>query len=52
MGYASSSESTVRFGLGPDDFAKEIEIRWPGGGLQVLKNITADRVIQITETYP
>jgi hypothetical protein len=49
VGYASSSEPLVRFGLGPYDTAVEIEIRWPGGGIQKLSNIKADRVLTVRE---
>jgi len=49
VGYASSSEPMVRFGLGPYEEAKEILIRWPSGRLQALKGIRADRVLNIKE---
>ena len=49
VGYASSSEPMVRFGLGPYEQAKEIEIRWPSGQVQVLKGIGGDRVLTIKE---
>ncbi|HVV46865.1 MAG TPA: CRTAC1 family protein [Bryobacteraceae bacterium] len=49
VGYASSSEPLVRFGLGPENSAQLVEVRWPGGKKQVIHNITADRVIDIEE---
>jgi hypothetical protein len=49
VGYASSSEPLVRFGLGTYDTAKEIEIRWPGGRIQTLESVGADRVLTIRE---
>jgi hypothetical protein len=49
VGYASSSEPLVRFGLGPYDQAKEVEVRWPSGRVQVLKGIGGDRVLTIKE---
>jgi len=49
VGYASSSEPLVRFGLGPYDSVKEIEINWPSGRLQVLPAPPADRVISVKE---
>jgi len=49
VGYASSSEPLVRFGLGPYEEAKEIQIRWPSGKVQVLKAIRGDRVLTIKE---
>jgi hypothetical protein len=49
VGYASSSEPLVRFGLGRHDKATEIEIRWPSGRVQVLKGTAADRVLTVKE---
>ena len=48
--YASSSAGPVHFGLGADDKAKAVEIRWPSGIVQTLENVTADRVLQVKET--
>jgi hypothetical protein len=48
-GYACSSDSRVHFGLGASDTAKEIEILWPSGTRQVLRDVKADRVVSITE---
>jgi hypothetical protein len=47
--YASSSAGPVHFGLGGDDKAQSIEIRWPSGIVQTLENIAADRVIHVRE---
>jgi len=49
VGYASSSDSRVHFGLGSSKTAKEIEIRWPSGIRQVLKDVQADKVVSIDE---
>ena len=49
VGYASSSAGPVHFGLGPDRVAELIEIRWPSGIVQQLKNVTADRVLIVEE---
>jgi len=48
-GYASSSDPRVHFGLGASRVAREIQIVWPSGRKQVLHDVTADRVIEITE---
>ena len=48
-GYASSSAGPVHFGLGEAKLAEEVEIRWPSGTTQVLKNVEADRILQVTE---
>jgi hypothetical protein len=48
-GYASSSAGPVHFGLGTARMVDEIQVRWPSGTVQVLKNIEADRVLPVTE---
>jgi hypothetical protein len=47
--YASSSAGPVHFGLGPDDKALSVEIRWPSGTVQTLENVAADRVVKVKE---
>ncbi len=49
VGYASSSDVRVHFGLGSAKAAKEIEILWPSGVKQVLRDVVGDRIVQITE---
>ena len=49
VGYASSSEKLVRFGLGAQERATVIEVQWPSGRLQVVNNVAADRVLEIRE---
>lgn len=48
-GYASSSLVPVHFGLGDARIAEEVEIRWPSGTVQLLKNVAADQVVQVKE---
>lgn len=48
-GYASSSAGPVHFGLGEARVADEVEIRWPSGTIQTLKNVAADQVLQVKE---
>jgi hypothetical protein len=48
-GYASSSAGPVHFGLGSAKKADEVEIKWPSGTVQVLRDIGADRVLPVTE---
>lgn len=48
-GYASSSAGPVHFGLGTAKIADEIEIRWPSGTVQALKNVDADRIVPVIE---
>jgi hypothetical protein len=47
--YLSSSDKRVHFGLGSESTVQSIEIRWPSGILQILKNIRADQILQIDE---
>jgi enediyne biosynthesis protein E4 len=49
MGYASSSEPLVRFGLGAQREVSKIQVRWPGGGTQELSRAQGDRIIVIEE---
>ena len=49
VGYASSSDSRVHFGLGKNEKLKEIEIRWPSGIKQTLKDVPADQILAIEE---
>ena len=49
VGYASSSEKAVHFGLGKDTLVKVIEISWPSGKLQRLENVRGDRYVAVRE---
>ncbi len=49
VGYASSSDSRIHFGLGEADTASAIEIRWPSGRVQTLKSIPAGQILAIVE---
>ena len=49
VGYACSSEALVRFGLGANRVAERIEIRWPGGGVQQISGVAADRIVDVVE---
>jgi len=48
-GFMSSSDKRVHFGLGDETNIRSIEIRWPSGTRQVLKDVRADRILQIDE---
>jgi enediyne biosynthesis protein E4 len=50
--YLSSSDKRVHFGLGTESVAQSIEIRWPSGILQTLKNIGCDQILQVDEPLP
>jgi hypothetical protein len=47
--YGSEDEHVARFGLGRRTRADRIEVRWPSGTLQTLRNIPADQVLTVTE---
>ena len=49
VGYASSSAGPVHFGIGPDKQADVVEIHWPSGTVQTLRNVDADRVLKVKE---
>ncbi len=49
VGYASSSDKRVHFGLGLEKLVRTLEIRWPSGAVQILKEIWADRLLRVTE---
>jgi hypothetical protein len=48
-GYASSSAGPMHFGLGADASVDLVEIHWPSGQVQELKNVTPDRVLKVKE---
>ena len=49
VGYGSSSDKRVHFGLGSCTQAKRLEISWPSGVRQTLTNITGDQIITVRE---
>jgi hypothetical protein len=49
LGYASSADCGVHFGLGSAATVSKIEIRWPSGTRQTLTGVKADQVLEVTE---
>jgi len=49
--YLSSGDKRVHFGLGQTQVST-IEIRWPSGITQTLKDVHADQILQIDEPAP
>lgn len=47
--YLSSSELRLHFGLGGETRVKQLEILWPGGKKQTLRDVAADQVILLDE---
>jgi hypothetical protein len=49
VGYASSSDAGVHFGLGSATTVPRIEVQWPSGTRQVLEHVKADQVLEVKE---
>ena len=49
VGFMSSSDKRVHFGLGADTKIAAIDIRWPSGTQQTLRNVTADQFVKVDE---
>lgn len=47
--YCSASDLTLTFGLGRDDKATQIEIDWPGGTPQTLKDVAAGQHLAVRQ---
>jgi hypothetical protein len=48
-GYQSHFGSRLHFGLGKRDRVDRIEVRWTGGGVDLFENLSADRLLTLTE---
>ena len=49
VGFMSSSDRRVHLGLGQENMAAAVEIRWPSGAVQRLTDVAADRIIEVEE---
>ena len=47
--YLSASDKRVHFGLGQDEVAESVEVRWPSGIVQKISKVRGDRILQIEE---
>jgi hypothetical protein len=47
--YLSSSDKRLHFGLGPETAVGTIEIRWPSGIRQTIKNVPGDQILKVDE---
>jgi hypothetical protein len=47
--YQSSSDKRVHFGLGAAKSVKLVQIRWPSGIVQTLKDVKPDQIVTVTE---
>ena len=48
-GYLSSNDQRLHFGLGAEATMKKVEIQWPSGRTEELKNVAADAIYTIVE---
>ena len=49
VGYASSSSQGVHFGTGKVEKIDKVEIRWPSGIVQVLKDVKTNQFLEVRE---
>ncbi|PYT19703.1 MAG: RNA-binding protein [Acidobacteria bacterium] len=47
--YLSASDKRVHFGLGSDRRVRKIEIHWPSGVEQILKNVAINQILTVKE---
>ena len=47
--YLSQNDLRLHFGLGAEKKVDRVEVEWPSGGKQVLRNVAVDRVVVIEE---
>ena len=45
----SSPDRRVHFGLGKEEAVESLEIRWPSGKVQVLKEVKPDQILRVEE---
>jgi len=49
VGFMSSSDRRVHFGLGQERTLKSVEVRWPSGIVQTLTNVPVDKALKVEE---
>jgi len=49
MSYCSAQDPRIYFGLGRHDRIDALEIRWPSGVTEIVKDLAADQIITVTE---
>lgn len=52
VGFMSSSDRRVHFGLGPEIVLAHVEIRWPSGIVQRIDRPKVDRIMKVDEPEP
>ncbi|MBN2369630.1 MAG: CRTAC1 family protein [Vicinamibacteria bacterium] len=48
-GFMSSPDKRPHFGLGGENGLRSVEIRWPSGAVQEIRNVKADQVLRVVE---
>ena len=48
-GYLSQNDHRIHFGIAKNEMVEEIEIKWPSGKVQVIKNTKANQILTVTE---
>lgn len=49
-GYMSSGEAVEHFGLGDADTVSELRVTWPGGAVQIVRDVAVDQHLTIRES--
>jgi enediyne biosynthesis protein E4 len=49
VGFLSTSDLRLHFGLGSDTVATTIEIHWPSGVVQTIRDIPGDKILKVDE---
>jgi hypothetical protein len=49
VGYGCASDRRVHFGLGKDAMVKELQITWPSGTIQTIRDVKSDRILTVRE---
>jgi hypothetical protein len=50
--YLSASDKRVHFGLGSAKLVSLVEVRWPSGAAQQIKDVTLNRILTVREPEP
>ncbi len=48
-GYQSHFGARLHFGLGDRDRSERIDVRWPGGDVETIENISSDRLLTVIQ---
>ena len=52
VGFGSTDPYAIHFGLGDADRATRLEVVWSSGTVQVVENLSAKKIVNITEPMP